>query len=78
MSAADSVVSLSTVSVTVFACAKSAAKAAAKFAVYPQQGEDGNCYPRVLKVRLSWIVEGVAFESVVRDIEGGAKLEGVE
>lgn len=58
--------------------AKSAAKAAAKFAVYPQQGEDGNCYPRVLKVRLSWIVEGVAFESVVRDIEGGAKLEGVE
>ena len=40
-------------------------------------GEDGNVYPRVLKVRVSKIVEGVAFEPVMRDIEGGAKLEGV-
>lgn len=39
--------------------------------------EDGNCYPRVLKVRLSCIVEGVAFESIVRDITGGEKLEYV-
>ena len=63
--------------VKTFDDAKSAAKAAAKFAGYPQLQEDGNCYPRVLKVRLSWIVEGVAFESVIRDIEGGAKVEGV-
>jgi len=61
----------------VFDDAKSAAKAAAKVAGYPKEQEDGNCYPRVLKVRLSWIVEGVAFESVVRDIKGGEKLEGV-
>lgn len=40
-------------------------------------GEDGNMYPRVLKVRASMIVEGVAFEPVMRDIKGGAKLEGV-
>lgn len=40
-------------------------------------GEDGNVYPRVLKIRASMIVEGVAFEPVVRDIEGCAKLEGV-
>lgn len=40
-------------------------------------GDDGNVYPRVLKVRASMIVEGVAFEPVVRDIEGCAKLEGV-
>lgn len=40
-------------------------------------GEDGNVYPRVLKVRASMIVEGVAFEPVVRDIEGCAKLEEV-
>lgn len=44
-----------------------------KFAV----AEDGNVYPRVLKVRKSCIVEGVAFEPIVRDIEGNAKLEGV-
>lgn len=41
------------------------------------EGDDGNIYPRVLKVRVSMIVEGVAFESVARDIEGCAKLEGV-
>ena len=63
--------------VRLFEDAQSAAKAAAKVAGYPKRQEDGNCYPRVLKVRLSWIVEGVAFESVVRDIENGAKLEGV-
>lgn len=63
--------------VHIFEDAKSASKAAAKFKSYPQLQEDGNCYPRVLKVRLSWIVEGVAFESVVRDIKGGEKLEGV-
>ena len=63
--------------VRIFDDAKSAAKAAAKVAGYPKEQEDGNCYPRVLKVRLSWIVEGVAFESVVRDIKGGEKLEGV-
>jgi len=39
--------------------------------------EDGNVYPRVLKVRRSCIVEGVAFEPVIREIEGNAKLEGV-
>ena len=63
--------------VRIFDDARSAAKAAATFADYPEEQEDGNCYPRVLKVRLSWIVEGVAFESVVRDIQGGEKLEGV-
>ena len=63
--------------VRIFEDARSAAKAAAKVAGYPKEQEDGNCYPRVLKVRLSWIVEGVAFESVVRDIKGGEKLEGV-
>ncbi len=63
--------------VKVFDDAKSAAKAASKVADYPEEQEDGNFYPRVLKVRLSWIVEGVAFESVVRDIEDGAKLKGV-
>ena len=63
--------------VNLFEDAQSAAKAAAKVAGYPKEQEDGNCYPRVLKVRLSWIVEGVAFESVVRDIKGGEKLEGV-
>lgn len=57
--------------------AKSATKAAAKFSAFPKTAEDGNCYPRVLKVRMSCIVEGVAFESVVRDIENGAKVEGV-
>lgn len=41
------------------------------------EGEDGNIYPRVLKVRISCIVEGVAFEAAVRDIKGGAKIEGV-
>ena len=61
----------------IFDDAKSAAKAAAAFADYPEKQEDGNCYPRVLKVRLSWIIEGVAFESVVRKIKGGMKLEGV-
>ncbi|MBQ4200622.1 MAG: hypothetical protein II649_12190 [Kiritimatiellae bacterium] len=61
----------------IFDDAKSAAKAAAKVKDYPEEQEDGNFYPRVLKVRLSWIVEGVAFESVVREIEGGAKLKGV-
>lgn len=39
--------------------------------------EDGNVYPRVLKVRKSCIVEGVAFEPVIHEIEGNAKLEGV-
>jgi len=63
--------------VRLFDDAKSAAKVAGKVADYPKEQEDGSCYPRVLKVRLSWIVEGVAFESVVRDIQGGAKLEGV-
>lgn len=63
--------------VMLFEDAQRAARAAAKVAGYPKEQEDGNCYPRVLKVRLSWIVEGVAFESVVRDIENGAKLEGV-
>lgn len=63
--------------VKTFDDAKSAAKAAAKVKDYPEEQEDGNFYPRVLKVRLSWIVEGVAFESVVRDIEDGAKLKGV-
>ena len=63
--------------VKLFEDAQSAAKAAAKFKSYPQLQEDGNCYPCVLKVRLSWIVEGVAFESVVRDIKGGEKPEGV-
>ena len=63
--------------VRIFDDARSAAKAAATFADYPEEQEDGNCYPRVLKVRLSWIVEGVAFESVVRDIKGGEKPEGV-
>ena len=38
---------------------------------------DGNVYPRILKVRMSCIVEGVAFEPVIRGIEGGKKLEGV-
>ena len=52
-------------------------EAAAKFKSYPQLQEDGNYYPRVLKVRRSWIVEGVAFESVVRDIESGVKVKGV-
>lgn len=63
--------------VRIFDDAKSAAKAAAKVAGYPKEQEDGNCYPRVLKVRLSWIVEGVAFESVVREINGVEKPEGV-
>ena len=63
--------------IKIFDDAKHAAKAAAKVAGYPKEQEDGNCYPRVLKVRLSWIVEGVAFESVVREIKGGEKLEGV-
>ena len=63
--------------VRLFEDAQSAAKAAAKVADYPKEQEDGNCYPRVLKVRLSWIVEGVAFESIVRDIKGGEKLEVV-
>lgn len=63
--------------VRIFDDAKSAAKAAAKVKGYPKEQEDGNCYPRVLKVRLSWIVEGVAFESVVREIKGGEKPEGV-
>lgn len=44
-----------------------AAETAAKVAGYPRMLEDGNCYPRVLKVRTSYIVEGVAFESIVRD-----------
>lgn len=61
----------------VFDDAKSAAKAAAKVQDYPELQEDGNFYPRVLKVRMSMIVEGVVFESVIRDIEGGAKVEGV-
>lgn len=64
-------------SVKMFDDAQSAAKAASKVAGYPKMQEDGNCYPRVLKVRMSWIVEGVAFESIVRDIEGGEKLEDV-
>ena len=63
--------------VRIFDDAKSAAKAAAKVAGYPKEQEDGNCYPSVLKVRLSWIVEGVAFESVVREINGVEKPEGV-
>ena len=42
-----------------------------------ERREDGNVYPRVLKARLSCIAEGVAFEPVIRDIKGGAKLEGV-
>ena len=61
----------------IFDDAKSAAKAAAKVKGYPKEQEDGNCYPRVLKVRLSWIIEGVAFESVVREIKGFEKPEGV-
>ena len=40
-------------------------------------GEDGNVYPRVLKVRMSCIVEGVAFEPVMHNVEGGVKIEGV-
>ena len=63
--------------VQIFDDAKSASKAAAKFKSYPQLQEDGNYYPRVLKVRRSWIVEGVAFESVVHDIESGVKVKGV-
>ena len=39
--------------------------------------EDGNTYPRVLKVRISCIVEGIAFEPTTRDIDGGKKLKGV-
>lgn len=38
---------------------------------------DGKIYPRILKVRTSCIVEGVAFEASVNEIEGTAKLEGV-
>ena len=40
-------------------------------------GDDGNVYPRVIKVRLSCIVEGVVFESVVRDVKSGDVLEEV-
>jgi hypothetical protein len=40
-------------------------------------GEDGNVYPRVLKVRTSCIVEGIAFESIIREIEGNENLEEV-
>lgn len=39
--------------------------------------EDGNVYPRILKIRKSCIVEGVAFEPVIHEIEDNAKLEGV-
>ena len=42
-----------------------------------EEGEDGNVYPRILKVRISGIVEGIAFEPIIREIKCGKKIEGV-
>ena len=61
----------------VFDTSDEAIKFIMKHNMHFKRSEDGNIYPRVLKVRLSCIVEGVAFESTIREIEGGAKLEEV-